>query len=333
MDSACLALTRTAEAFACSPRHLEALCGLGLITSIVQMVGVRETGSMTSQLQVGVVGKGEGAVECFDRRGLAPADGWWVGSYLGLSKLRDECGTAHLARLVARCAVRIGRTPVAHRAAPLPERSRLNLLCRPSDLFRSPPFTGCSKSSPPWLPARMWWQKRCCRFAGNAGRAAPAAAQAGNLLLRHCLSCAAGPGAAGSSPAPSLPPYLPCLPLHHPSGPQADISGTLRNLLATSSLLPTTAASPGNVLRSTEQLGDLIGLAAALLPPIPEAAAAMLADVPPSPSFAGGEGGGGGGQDVWEGCLGLLAHCPACLAMTRATNGSKCAALKSHTLN
>lgn len=53
MDSACLALTRIAEAFARSPRQLEALCALGLITSIVQMVGVSESGSMTSQLQVG----------------------------------------------------------------------------------------------------------------------------------------------------------------------------------------------------------------------------------------------------------------------------------------
>ncbi|PSC70280.1 E3 ubiquitin-ligase UPL3-like isoform A [Micractinium conductrix] len=147
VDSACLALTRTAEAFACSPRHLEALCGLGLITSIVQMVGVSETGSMTSQLQ--------------------------VSTFYGLLKILSTMA-------------------------------------------------------------------------------------AGSHVVAEALL-------------------------------QADISGTLRNLLATSSLLPTTAASPGNVLRSTEQLGDLIGLAAALLPPIPEAAAAMLADVPPSPSFAEGE--------------------------------------------
>ena len=72
---------------------------------------------------------------------------------------------------------------------------------------------------------------------------------------------------------------------------QAGISDTLRNLLATSSLLSTSTVSPGNVLRSAEQLGDLVALAAALLPPIPDAAAAMLQDVPPSPSFgaAGGE--------------------------------------------
>ena len=74
--------------------------------------------------------------------------------------------------------------------------------------------------------------------------------------------------------------------------PQAGISSTLHNLLATSALLNATGASPGNVLRSADQLGDLVGLAAALLPPIPDAAAAALADVPPSPSF--GERGVGG---------------------------------------
>lgn len=52
MDSACLALTRIAEAFSRSPARLETLCGLGLVSSIVQMVGVSESGSMTSQLQV-----------------------------------------------------------------------------------------------------------------------------------------------------------------------------------------------------------------------------------------------------------------------------------------
>lgn len=52
VDSACLALTRIAEAFSRSPAHLETLCGLGLVSSIVQMVGVSESGSMTSQLQV-----------------------------------------------------------------------------------------------------------------------------------------------------------------------------------------------------------------------------------------------------------------------------------------
>lgn len=58
VDSACLALTRIAEAFSRSPAHLETLCGLGLVSSIVQMVGVSESGSMTSQLQVPSRGEG-----------------------------------------------------------------------------------------------------------------------------------------------------------------------------------------------------------------------------------------------------------------------------------
>ena len=66
------------------------------------------------------------------------------------------------------------------------------------------------------------------------------------------------------------------------------ISNTLRNLIRTSSLFNASMVSPGNVLRSTEQLGDLVALAAHLLPPVPDAAAAMLEGVPPSPSFAGG---------------------------------------------
>ena len=36
MDSACLALSRIAEAFSRSPEHLEALCALGLVSSILQ---------------------------------------------------------------------------------------------------------------------------------------------------------------------------------------------------------------------------------------------------------------------------------------------------------
>jgi hypothetical protein len=99
----------------------------------------------------------------------------------------------------------------------------------------------------------------------------------------------------------------------------------LRNLLATSSLLSATAASPGNVLRSTEQLGDLVALAAALLPPIPDAAAAMLQDVPPSPSFGGALGlgwrakvgcrashSGGNRRKAWS--LVALLACPHCAA-------------------
>lgn len=38
-------------------------------------------------------------------------------------------------------------------------------------------------------------------------------------------------------------------------GSQAGVSDTLRNLLATSSLLASGTVSPGNVLRSAEQVG------------------------------------------------------------------------------
>ena len=68
---------------------------------------------------------------------------------------------------------------------------------------------------------------------------------------------------------------------------QAGISSTLRNLLATSALFNASGASPGNVLRSTDQLGDLVALTAQLLPPIPDAAAAVLQDLP----MAGESGG------------------------------------------
>eukprot|EP00887_Chlorella_sp_A99_P008099 scaffold12.g8099.t1 len=52
VDSACLALTRIAQAYARSSTHLETLCNLGLISSIVDMVTVAENGSVTSQLQI-----------------------------------------------------------------------------------------------------------------------------------------------------------------------------------------------------------------------------------------------------------------------------------------
>jgi E3 ubiquitin-protein ligase TRIP12 len=50
VDSACLALTRIADAFSRSPEHMEMLVGFGLINSIVEMVAVSDTGSITSQL-------------------------------------------------------------------------------------------------------------------------------------------------------------------------------------------------------------------------------------------------------------------------------------------
>jgi hypothetical protein len=80
--------------------------------------------------------------------------------------------------------------------------------------------------------------------------------------------------------------------------PQADISTTLRNLLATSALFNATGASPSNVLRTADQLGELVTLISQLLPPIPDAAAAMLQEVPPSPSFAAASA---GAWAIWEG--------------------------------
>lgn len=58
MDTACLALTRIAEAFSKSPVHLEMLCGYGLITSITQMVG----GCVARPS--GCVARPSGRVEC-----------------------------------------------------------------------------------------------------------------------------------------------------------------------------------------------------------------------------------------------------------------------------
>ena len=82
---------------------------------------------------------------------------------------------------------------------------------------------------------------------------------------------------------------------------QAGISGTLHNLLATSPLLAATGVSPSNVLRSAEQLGDLVGLAAALLPPIPDAAAAMLQD--DAAATAAEAAGEAGGRPPARGCF------------------------------
>lgn len=58
-------------------------------------------------------------------------------------------------------------------------------------------------------------------------------------------------------PCPTPSPTLPCPALSSPTPlphAQAGISDTLRNLLATSSLLATSTVSPGNVLRSAEQV-------------------------------------------------------------------------------
>ena len=134
VDSACLALTRIAEAYSRSPEHLERLVGYGLINSIVEMLAVNESGSITSQLS--------------------------TSTFYGLVKLLATCA-------------------------------------------------------------------------------------AGSHVVAESLL-------------------------------DAGISGTIKNLLTTSPLLSATTASPGNALRSAEQLQDLVSLASQLLPAIPYASTAAL---------------------------------------------------------
>ena len=142
VDSACLALTRIAEAFSRSPERMELLVSFGLISSIVDMVAVNETGGITSQLS--------------------------SSTFYGLVKLLATCAS--------------GSHVVAE-----------------------------------------------------------------NLL-------------------------------------QAGISNTLRNLLVSSPLLSATTASPGNALRSSDQLQDLVSLASQLLPAIPDATVAVLTPPRPAPA-------------------------------------------------
>lgn len=100
---------------------------------------------------------------------------------------------------------------------------------------------GCSRSWPPWLAARTWWPRRCCRCACNEANS-----RCCHLLTIVFLLCCWGP-------------YRPTLLTACCSClgflVQAGISDTLRNLLATSSLLAAGTVSPGNVLRSAEQVG------------------------------------------------------------------------------
>jgi E3 ubiquitin-protein ligase TRIP12 len=64
--------------------------------------------------------------------------------------------------------------------------------------------------------------------------------------------------------------------------------GTLRQLLATSSML---SASGGQacVLRTTDQLSEVVGLAAALLPPVPDVTTVMLQGLPSRPPAGGAD--------------------------------------------
>jgi E3 ubiquitin-protein ligase TRIP12 len=148
VDSACLALTRIADAFSRSPEHMEMLVGFGLISSIVQMVDVSDTGSITSQLS--------------------------GSTFYGLVKLLATCAS-------------------------------------------------------------------------------------GSHVVAESLL-------------------------------QAGVSGTLSKLLMTSPLLSATLASPGNALRSADQLQDLVGLSNQLLPSIPDATAAVMSSMPPPPELPGREG-------------------------------------------
>ncbi|KAK9803385.1 hypothetical protein WJX72_003423 [[Myrmecia] bisecta] len=66
----------------------------------------------------------------------------------------------------------------------------------------------------------------------------------------------------------------------------AGVSGTLRSLLTSSTLFSSSASSASSILRSSDQLQEVIGLACQLLPPIPDAAAAILKDAEASASSA-----------------------------------------------
>lgn len=68
---------------------------------------------------------------------------------------------------------------------------------------------------------------------------------------------------------------------------QAGVSGTMRTLLATSPLLAITGASPGNALRSADQLQALVALTGELLPPVPDASTTFLGEPRPWTSELG----------------------------------------------
>eukprot|EP00891_Asterochloris_glomerata_P005589 jgi/Astpho2/5589/e_gw1.00079.2.1_t len=68
---------------------------------------------------------------------------------------------------------------------------------------------------------------------------------------------------------------------------QAGMSGTLRNLLQSSTLFSTSRTSPASVLRSSDQLLEVVSLAHELLPPVPDAAQLLLADANPATEAEG----------------------------------------------
>jgi E3 ubiquitin-protein ligase TRIP12 len=95
-------------------------------------------------------------------------------------------------------------------------------------------------------------------------------------LIRLLATCAAGSPAVAESLL---------------QGPLVD---TLRQLLAGSAML-SSAAGQACVLRTADQLSEVVGLAAALLPPVPDAAAVMLQGLPSRPPGGGAGGAGSAG--------------------------------------
>ena len=61
---------------------------------------------------------------------------------------------------------------------------------------------------------------------------------------------------------------------------QGGISSTVRKLLSSSNLFSTSQTSPGSVLRSSDQLYEVVSLACVLLPPLPDSSTMILEDQP-----------------------------------------------------
>ncbi|KAL0044182.1 hypothetical protein WJX82_003026 [Trebouxia sp. C0006] len=66
---------------------------------------------------------------------------------------------------------------------------------------------------------------------------------------------------------------------------QSGISDTLRNLLRSSTLFSTSTTNAVSVLRSSDQLHEVVTLACELLPPLPDASKVMLANLPSVPQI------------------------------------------------
>jgi hypothetical protein len=74
---------------------------------------------------------------------------------------------------------------------------------------------------------------------------------------------------------------------------QAGTSEVLRTLLANSSML-STSTTPASILKSTDQLYEVVNLAHELLPPLTDAARAVQQDMPLASGAARGSAGGAG---------------------------------------